>query len=185
MNLRFALLAVPLALGACDEAAMADFRMPWDKPEPVVVEPAEPAKPTIPAPPQVSPVEQPLELGGSATPRATAQAETVNLTAVAAAGEGWSVDIADGTARFARPGANTAQVRVNRLVYVGGVEFVGELNGRVFALTVSGADCGPLPLTATLRANGNRYQGCAQPAAAAPASTTSAPSAAAPARTPA
>ena len=43
MTLRFALLALPLALAACDSQAMQNMqnlRMPWDKPEPVAAAPA-------------------------------------------------------------------------------------------------------------------------------------------------
>ena len=43
MRLRLIILAAPLALAACDDQAMKDFRMPWDKPEPVVAAPAAPA----------------------------------------------------------------------------------------------------------------------------------------------
>ena len=43
MNARLTLLALPLALAACDEQAMKDFRMPWDKPAPVVAAAPAPA----------------------------------------------------------------------------------------------------------------------------------------------
>lgn len=167
MTLRLALLALPLALAACGD--MDDLRMPWDKPEPPAA-PVQPAKPGIPPPPEVSPLQQPIELADAArVPVATANAETVNLTTVAAAGEGWSVDVNAGTARFARPGAKTANVAVRRMVYARGIEFVGTLGGAPFVLNVTDTDCGTMPLTANLRANGKRYAGCAQPAAAAAA----------------
>lgn len=177
MNLRLALLALPLALAGCDEQSMADLRMPWDRPEPVVEAPAEPGPPTIPPPPQVSPVDQPLEIGAPGALRATGERETYQLTEVAASGEGWSVEVAEGRARFTRPGANPATVPVRRIVYAGGIEFVGELNGRVFAMTITPVDCGRQPLTALLRANGNRYAGCAAPGAL-PAATETAAAAA-------
>lgn len=165
MKLRFALLGLPLALAACGN--QADFRMPWNKPEPVAAAPVVSGPPTIPPPPQISPVDQPLQVGEAGAARATAERETVDLKAVSAGGEGWTVDVSGERAHFARPGANPANVSVRRLVYARGIEFVGDLNGGVFALNVSSADCGPHPLTATLRANGKTYSGCAAPASAA------------------
>ena len=69
MNARLTLLALPLALAACDEQAMKDFRMPWDKPAPVVAAapaPTAPPKPAIPEPTGASPTQQPLEVGKQA-----------------------------------------------------------------------------------------------------------------------
>ena len=54
MNARLTLLALPLALAACDEQAMKDFRMPWDKPAPVVAA-APPVVASSPAAPAVPP----------------------------------------------------------------------------------------------------------------------------------
>ena len=44
MKLRYAMALLPFALAACDEQAMQDIRMPWDKPE--VAAPAAPVDPT-------------------------------------------------------------------------------------------------------------------------------------------
>ncbi|HRO16145.1 MAG TPA: hypothetical protein PLL33_14115, partial [Paracoccus sp. (in: a-proteobacteria)] len=167
MKPRYALLALPLALAACDARSLADFRMPWDKPE--AVAPAAPARPGIPEPTGASPLEQPLEVAGRQTRVATAQAATIDVTDVAAAGEGWSVTVRGDSARFERPGAKAANVAVRRIVYARGLEYVGVLNGKPFTLNVSAQSCGGQPLSAVLRANGNRHAGCATPLAPLPA----------------
>ena len=180
MNLRIALLALPLALAACGD--QANLRMPWDKPEPVApVAPVVAGPPTIPPPPQVSPVDQPLQVGEAGAARATAERETVDLTAAAAAGPGWAVEVAGESATFSRPGAKSATVPVRRIVYARGVEFVGELNDVVFSLNVTPADCGASPLTATLRANRKTFAGCAAPAGTPAAAALAQPGPVAPA----
>lgn len=167
MTSRFALLALPLALAACDARSLADFRMPWDKPEPAAaaVDPNAPPKPAIPDPTGASPLEQPLEVGGATAPVATAERETLEVNAFVAAGEGWSAAVRDGSARFERPGAKAATVAVKRVPYARGVEYIGTLNNQPFSLTIHGDDCGDQPMTAALRANGARFAGCAAPAA--------------------
>ena len=57
--------------------------------------------------------------------------------------------------------------KVQRLAYAKGVEYVGTLNDAAFALNIRGEDCGGQPMTATLRANGKTYAGCASPGAGA------------------
>lgn len=147
--------------------------MPWDKPEEVApVEPAEP-KPPIPEPTGAAPTEQPLELEGERTKVATAQSETLNTTNYVASGEGWTASVTGDTARFERAGAKAATVKVQRLVYAGGVEYVGVLGGKAFTMNIRGDDCGDQPMTATIRTGGNTFAGCAAPGeapAAAPAS---------------
>lgn len=182
MTSRFALLALPLALAACDAQSRADFRMPWDKPAPAVapVDPNAPPKPAIPDPTGASPLDQPLEVGGATAPVATAERKTLEATSFVAAGEGWSATVSDGSARFERPGARAATVAVKRVPYAGGVEYIGTLNDQPFALTIRSADCGDQPMTATLRANGARFAGCATPgvpAATGPAAASATPKA--------
>ena len=169
MRLRLIILAAPLALAACDDQAMKDFRMPWDKPEPVVAAPAAPAappKPSIPEPTGASPTQQPLEVAGDRVKVATADAETLNTASYLAGGEGWTAIVSGGSVRFERPGAKAATVKVQRLAYAKGVEYVGTLNDAAFALNIRGEDCGGQPMTATLRANGRTFTGCASPTAA-------------------
>ncbi|WP_134724366.1 hypothetical protein [Paracoccus luteus] len=174
MKPRLALLALPLALAACDAQSMADFRMPWDKPAVAPVDPNAPPKPAIPDPTGASPLDQPLEVGGKTAAVATAERETLAVTAFVAAGEGWTAAVSDGSARFERPGAKPATVSVRRVPYAGGVEYIGTLNSQPFALTIRGEDCGNQPMTASLRANGRTFAGCAAPAAAAGAAAAAA-----------
>ena len=167
MTSRFVLLALPLALAACSEQAMEDFRMPWDKPEPPpVAAPAEPAKPSIPEPTGASPLVQALQVDGATAKIATADSETLAVTDFVAAGEGWNASVQGTTARFERPGAAAASVTVRRIPYSGGVEYIGTLGDQPFVLRVNANDCNGEPLTASLRANGKNYSGCASPAGA-------------------
>lgn len=179
MYARLTLLALPLSLAACGDQGTGDFRMPWDKPEPVVVAPEEP-KPAIPEPTGVAPTEQPLEIEGKRAKVATAQSETLDVESFVAAGQGWSASVAGGTAKFERPGAKAASVKVQRLVYASGVEYIGVLNGTAFTLNIRGDDCGKNPMTATVRANGNNYGGCAAPGTDPAAVIVPAPAAPAP-----
>lgn len=166
MKLRFALLALPLALAACDEQAMKDFRMPWDQP-PAEAAPVPAGPPTIPEPTGGSPREQPLEVEGQTAKVATAEAETLAVTNLNAAGEGWSASVTGSTARFQPAGAAASSIEVRRIPYSGGVEYIGVLGGQPFVLRVNSQDCGDQPMTATVRARGKTMPGCAAPAAAA------------------
>ncbi|MDO5620434.1 MAG: hypothetical protein Q4G24_03080 [Paracoccus sp. (in: a-proteobacteria)] len=167
MKLRLAALALlPLALAACDETQMQNFRDSFSsKPAETAQEPAEP---TPPQPPAVSPLKDPIELaGGAKTARATAQAGTVNVTALNAIGteQDWSADVAGGKVVFKRAGAADVTVAVDRLVFAGGIEFIGVLGGRPFTLRASEAACTgrggqKYPLSVTLRAQGNTLTGC-------------------------
>lgn len=177
------LALLPLALAACDENA----RLPWDR-EPVAETPA------VTGPPAVSPLVEPVELPG-ATPVAvaTADARTLHETAFAAEGPGgaWRVEVAGDKARFMRLGARDATVTVRRLVYAGGVEYVGQLGGQPFALTVLGGKCASpgmgrgWPLAARVKSGGKTVEGCAAPAASAPARAQPPAAPAAPATQPA
>lgn len=176
MTLRFALLALPLALAACDSQALQNLRMPWDKPEPApAAAPAEPAPPTIPEPTGASPTEQPLEVAGKTAKVATAEAETLAVTDLTASGEGWSASVKGSTARYEPAGAKAANVTVRRIPYSGGVEYIGVLGGQPFVLRVKAQDCGGQPLTATVRASGKTLSGCAVPGQAQAAAPAPAP----------
>lgn len=166
MKLRFALLALPLALAACDEQAMKNFRMPWDKP-PAPAAPVEPGPPTIPEPTGVAPTVQPLEIEGRTAKVATADAETLAVTNLTAAGEGWAASVNGTTARFEPAGAKASNIEVRRIPYSGGVEYIGVLGGQPFVLRVNSQDCGKQPMSATVRARGTTLTGCAAPAGSA------------------
>ncbi|MDO5630932.1 MAG: hypothetical protein Q4G22_03745 [Paracoccus sp. (in: a-proteobacteria)] len=159
MKMRLAALAVlPFALAACDMANLS--RQPAE--EPAAAE--EQAGP--PRPPEVSPLQQPIEIAGAAQRAvATAEASTVDTRSFMAQGEGWSVEIQGDVAQYRR-GGNPRSVAVNRLVFARGVEYVGVLDGAPFALTIRGTACGNAPMTASLRAGGRTLSGCAAPAEA-------------------
>lgn len=167
MTLRLALLALPLALAACDSQALQNLRMPWDKPEPVTAVPAPPAPPTIPEPTGASPTVQPLEVEGQTARIATAEAETLAVTDLTAAGEGWTATVKGTDARFEPASGKPANITVRRIPYSGGVEYIGVLGGQPFVLRVNPQDCGGQPLTATVRTGNNTLPGCASPAPAA------------------
>ncbi|MDP5307953.1 COG3650 family protein [Paracoccus spongiarum] len=142
-------------------------------------------------PPGVSPLEQPIETGAAA-PRAvaTAEATTMNTAAFSARGNEpfWSVDVAGSTAIYKTPENQKGRaVRVNRLTFAEGVEYVGVLNGRPFALTVRSRQCQDsmagekFPMTATLIVSGRSNAGCARPATAEVAAAVAAVKAPAPA----
>lgn len=180
-------MLLPLTLAACDEAAMKEFRLPWDQPEAA-------QEPGHVGPPEVSPVVQPIELEGSQpTAVATAEARTLNTDAFVAEGPGgaWRVEVADGKARYQRTGARDVTVDVRRIVFARGVEYVGVLGEQPFALTVIGTACteAGMPrgwtMGARLKSGGRMVTGCAASAAEAPARATppAAPAAATPAAT--
>lgn len=149
-----AVLAMTVALAACGE-------LPFQKS-------AEPeAAPGHSGPPTVSPLEQPIETGGEAKPIATAEARTLNTAIFRAAGAGWAVTANDKTAVYERSGAKSVGVTVRRMVYGRGVEFIGTMNGSVFALNIQAAECEvgdqKSPFTARLRVGSQRLTGCAAP----------------------
>lgn len=167
MNARLAMLALPLALAAC--GGQGDFRMPWDKSPPPAAETAasaEPAKPSIPEPTGAAPTVQALQVAGETRKLATADAETLGVQHFVASGTGWKVSVSGNAARFERPGAKPAAINVRRIPYSGGVEYIGVLGEQPFVLRVRAANCGDQPLTASLRARGTTYSGCAAPTAA-------------------
>lgn len=166
MSLRLAFIALlTLPLAACDGARLPGFATP-DEPE---VQGHQ-------GPPGVSPLEQPIETG-AAEPRpiATANALTHNTAAFSARGNEpfWAVDVAGTTALYKTPDNQRGRpVRVNRLSFADGVEYVGVLNGRPFVLRVRGRDCQDsmadekFPMTAELTVSGRTNRGCARPATA-------------------
>lgn len=167
MTSRLALLALlTLPLAACEGANLPGFGAEEDQPQVAGHQ----------GPPGVSPLEQPIETG-TAEPRAvaTAEAATLNTAAFSARGNEpfWAVDVAGSTAIYKTPDNQKGRaVRVNRLAFAEGVEYVGVLNGRPFVLTVRGRACQDsmadetFPMTASLTVSGRSNQGCARPATA-------------------
>lgn len=176
MKSRYLLILAPLALAACDEQAMKDFKMPWDKD--TVEAPAEPAGPPKLQTPEVSPLKQAIEIeGAERVAVATADAATLNVTAYSARGNEpfWQVDVSGDRAVLKTPGAKDRGVTVRRIAYAKGVEYIGTLNGRPFSVNIRGTACKDsmsgekFPMTATLRSAVVNGAGCATPAQAAPA----------------
>lgn len=171
------LMLLPLALAACDDASGEGFRLPWDK------TPAEEV-PTHTGPPSVSPLVDPIERADSAPVAvATAEARTLNETAFAAEGPGgaWRIEVAGNKAVYQRHGARDATLDMRRIPYARGVEYIGVLNGAPFALTINGDKCRTegmgkgWTMAARLKVGGRMHQGCAAPAAKAPARAAPAP----------
>lgn len=150
----FAVLSMTVALAACGN-------LPFQQEERAAETPAHSG------PPGVSPLEQPIETGAEQTPIATAEASTLSTAIFRAAGTGWVVTAADKTAVYERPGAKSLGVTVRRMTYGKGVEFIGTMNGQVFALNIRAqaceADGQKSPFTANLRVGSQRLTGCAAP----------------------
>ncbi|WP_353143484.1 hypothetical protein [Paracoccus sp. (in: a-proteobacteria)] len=149
----FAVLSMTVALAACGE-------LPFQKS-------AESETPSHSGPPSVSPLEQPIETGTEGKAVATAEASTLNTAIFRATGSGWTVTASDNTAVYERPGAKSVGVTVRRMAYGRGVEFIGTMNGSVFALNIQAAECQmgdqKTPFTARLRVGSQRLSGCAAP----------------------
>ncbi|WP_199260648.1 hypothetical protein [Paracoccus binzhouensis] len=164
----FAVLSMTVALAACGE-------LPFQKS-------AEPEAAGHVGPPGVSPLEQPIETGTEQKPVATAEASTMGTAMFRAAGSGWTVTAADKTAVFERPGAKSVGVTVRRMTYASGVEFIGNMNGQIFALNIRAQSCEigdrKTPFTASLRVGSQRLAGCAVPTDTMPKAQTRASSAA-------
>lgn len=181
MNSRLALLALmTLPLAACDGAGLPGLG--GEQQAPV----AEGHK----GPPGVSPLDQPIEVGGETRAVATADAATHTTAAFSARGNEpfWAVDVAGTTAIYKTPENQRGRaVLVNRLTFAQGVEYVGVLNGRPFTLNIRGAACQDsmsgekFPMTARLTTSGRSVTGCAGPATAEVAAATAATKAVAPA----
>lgn len=186
MKLRYAMALLPFALAACDEQAMQDIRMPWDKPEVAAsAAPVDPMSTPLVAP-SVSPNDVPIEVEGERKQVATAEAATLNASSFVARGNEpfWRVDVVGGTAKYQTPeNQSGTNVAVKRIVYQQGVEYIGERGGASFSLNIRNVACTDsmsgekFPMTAVLRNGSKRVQGCAAPAeAAAPAAPAAAAS---------
>ncbi len=187
MKLRLALVLLPLALAACDEQAMKDLRMPWDKPldatpAAAATPPADPMKTPLVAP-AVSPKDVPIEAAGEQKAVSTAEAETLNVTAFVARGNEpfWRIDVSGNTAKYQTPDNQKGRnIAVNRLVYASGVEYIGVLDGVPFSLNINGKDYvddmsgEKFPMSAALRIGARHSNGCASPAGAAAAAAPAA-----------
>ncbi|SNR45320.1 hypothetical protein EYF88_08130 [Paracoccus sediminis] len=141
-------------------------------------------------PPGVSPLEQPIETGTEMRPVSTAEAATYNTAAFSARGNEpfWAVDVAGSTALYKTPdNQNGRPIRVNRLVFAQGVEYIGVHAGRPFALNIRAAECRDsmsgqdFPFSARLTVSGNTQTGCAAAATAETAQAVAATRAPAPA----
>lgn len=147
-------------------------------------------------PPGVSPLEQPIETGAEIRPVSTAEAATYNTAAFSARGNEpfWAVDAAGSTAIYKTPDNQRGRpIRVNRLVFAQGVEYVGVHAGRPFVLNIRAGKCQDsmsgqdFPFTARLTVSGRSETGCAAAATAEVAqavAATRAPAPAAPRTTP-
>lgn len=179
MTPRLALIALmTLPLAACDGASLPGLGS------------AEPQVQGHKGPPGVSPLEQPIETGAEVRPVSTAEAATYNTAAFSARGNEpfWAVDVAGSTAIYKTPDNQKGRpIRVNRLAFAQGVEYVGVHAGRPFVLNVRAAGCQDsvsgqdLPFTARLTVSGRSETGCAGPATAEVAQAVAATRAPAPA----
>lgn len=165
----FAVLTMTVALAACGN-------LPFQQQERAA------ETPSHSGPPGVSPLEQPIETGAEATPLATAEASTMGTAIFRAAGSGWTATAGDKTAVYERAGAKSVGVTVRRMTYAKGVEFVGNMNGQVFALNIRAQACEAggqkTPFTANLRVGSQRLAGCAAPTDVMPKAQVKASSAA-------
>lgn len=167
MSPRLALIALlTLPLAACEGTGLPGMGAD---------DAAEPQVQGHQGPPGVSPLEQPIEIGAEGRAVATAEASTLNTAAFSARGNEpfWAVDASGGTAIYKTPGNQKGRaVRVNRLTFAEGVEYVGVLDGSPFVLTVRGTPCQDsmsgerFPMTARLKVGGRTNGGCAAPASA-------------------
>ncbi|MBC9246945.1 hypothetical protein H4P12_09490 [Paracoccus sp. 11-3] len=130
---------------------------------------------TGPRPPAVSPLEQPIETGAGTRPVSTAERVTYNTAAFSARGNEpfWAVDVAGNTAMYKTPeNQRGSAVRVDRITFAEGVEFIGVRSGRPFALNIRSKQCRDsmsgdrFPMTAVLTTAGRQQTGCAGPATA-------------------
>lgn len=179
MTPRLALIALmTLPLAACDGANLPGLGG------------AEPQVQGHKGPPGVSPLEQPIETGAEAKPVSTAEAATYNTAAFSARGNEpfWAVDVAGSTAIYKTPDNQKGRaIRVNRLVFAQGVEYVGVHAGRPFVLNVRATECQDsmsgqdFPFTARLTVSGSTEAGCASAATAEVAQAVAATRAPAPA----
>ena len=179
MTPRLALIALmTLPLAACEGVNLPGF------------DTAAPQVQGHKGPPGVSPLEQPIETGAEVRPVSTAEASTYNTAAFSAQGSqpAWAVDVAGSTAIYKTPDNQKGRpIRVNRLAFAQGVEYVGVHAGRPFVLNVRAAKCEDsasgqdFPFTARLTVSGKSQAGCAAAATAEVAQAVAATKAPAPA----
>ena len=180
MTTRLAVLALMiLPLAACDGANLGLGKDP------------EAAAPTGPRPPAVSPLDQPIETGSVASKAvSTAERTTYETAAFSARGNEpfWAVDVAGNTAIYKTPqNQRGTPIRVSRLTFSKGVEFIGVHAGRPFVVNIRGGNCRDtmsgdrFPMTASLTVSGKTTTGCAGPATAEVAQAVSSTRAPAPA----
>lgn len=157
------ILCAPLAVAACTDPFASLGQKP--APEPVAVEAP---KPEPIRPPAVSPLEQPIEVAVLET-SATVDGATNPVAAFKARGNEpfWSVHVGNGSAVYSTPDLSARSVPVRRIAFAKGVEYIGVMNDKPFALRVTGAACTDsmsgekFEFTARLSANGRSVNGCA------------------------
>ncbi|MBK4217209.1 hypothetical protein JJJ17_14855 [Paracoccus caeni] len=142
-------------------------------------------------PPGVSPLEQAIETGAEeGRALSTAEATTYNTAAFSARGNEpfWAVDVAGNTAIYKTPeNQRGTAIRVDRIAFAEGVEYIGVHRGRPFTVNIRAARCQDsmsgdrFPMTATVTVAGNVQRGCAGPASAEVAQAVAATRAPAPA----
>lgn len=165
MRLSLVLLAVaPLALAACTDP----FAGLGKKPEPAPAVAVEAPKPEPIRPPAVSPLDQPIEvavLENAATVDAAVNA--VSMFKAVGNEPFWSVHVGEGRAVYSTPDLSARSVKVRRIAFAKGVEYIGVMNDKAFALRITSGACSDgmsdkaHEFTARLTANGRSNDGCA------------------------
>lgn len=166
----FAVLSMTLALAACGG------ELPWEK------KAAEPEAQGHSGPPTVSPIDQPIETGTTGVAISTAEAVTMGTNMFRASGQGWVATAGANSVVYERPGQKSVGVATRRMTYGKGVEFIGVMSGRPFALNIQAAECtdasgAKQPFTARLSTAGGKMNGCATATDVMPKAQTQASSA--------
>ncbi|MDN3712293.1 hypothetical protein QWZ10_11855 [Paracoccus cavernae] len=166
----FAVLSMTLALAACGG------ELPWEK------KAAEPEAQGHSGPPTVSPIDQPIETGTTGVAISTAEASTMATNMFRASGQGWVATAGAKSVVYERPGQKSVGVATRRMTYGKGVEFIGVMSGRPFALNIQAAECtdasgAKQPFTARLSTAGGKMNGCASATDVMPKAQTQASSA--------
>ena len=150
----FAVLSMTLALAACGG------ELPWEKKS------AEPEVQGHTGPPTVSPIDQPIETGTTGVAISTAEATTMATNMFRASGQGWVATAGANSVVYERPGQRSVGVSTRRMTYGKGVEFIGVMSGRPFALNIQAGECTDAsgakhPFTARLSTASGKQTGCA------------------------
>ncbi|MFB2593817.1 hypothetical protein ACEYYB_03115 [Paracoccus sp. p4-l81] len=159
MRLTLALmLSAPFALAACTDP-FASLRT---APDPAAE--AAPAQPAPVGPPAVSPLEQPIEVAVGEQ-LATVDGVTNRSHGFKAQGAGWTAHAAGNSTVFTNGGSKPRSVRVRKLAFAGGVEYIGVVSDRPYALRVTNVACsdgaGSHAFTARMTVQGRSLNGCA------------------------